>query len=267
MTEQEDTGIIEPVVVPKEDGACNKRVYYMPHHPVIREDRRTTKCRIVYDCSSKEEGASLNECLQTGTCMFADLLGVLVRFCCHSIGMTADIKQAFFQIGVKEEDRDLTRFLWVQNPADMRTIVPREMRFTRVVFGGVCSMAILDNVNRHHLDACEDRYPTTVPLLRNSLYCDDFDGGAEDVESGVKVYSEVKEIYKDASMDIRKWVTSNKELSARINELESVAEATDLTDDTPTYASMHLNPDEKAPVKVLGIPWDTDMDELCLTLQ
>ena len=266
MAEQEANGIIEPVPVPKDDDACNERMYYMPHHPVIREDKTTSKVRIVYDCSSKEEGASLNECLQTGTCLFADLLGVLVRFRCHPIGMTADIKQAFLQIGVKEESRDLTRFLWVQNPADMRTVIPREMRFTRVIFGGVSSMAILDNVNRHHLDACEDRYPTTVPLLRNSLYCDDFDGGAKDVETGFNVYSEVKEVYKDAGMDMRKWVTSNKELSARINELESIAEGTDLTDDTPTYASMRLNPDEKAPVKVLGIPWDTDTDELCLTL-
>ncbi len=260
MEDQERNGIIEEAPV-----ECSDTTYTMPHHAVIREDRTTTKCRIVYDCSSKEDGASLNECMLTGTSKSTDLLSVFLRFRCHVIGMSADIKQAFFQIGVKEEFRDLTRFLWVKDPTDMKNIEPRSMRFARVIFGGVSSMAILDKVVRHHLDTCEDRFPVTIPLIRSSLYCDDFDGGAKDDETGYKVYSEVKEIFKEASMDMRKWVTNSPTLNERIREDGSSMDNLPV-DDTPSAAAMQLNPTEIAPVKVLGTPWDIVTDELCITL-
>ena len=42
-----------------------KRVFYLPHRPVIRESTETTKLRIVYDASSKqtESFTSQNDCL------------------------------------------------------------------------------------------------------------------------------------------------------------------------------------------------------------
>ena len=126
-------------------------------------------------------------------------------------------------------------------------------------------MAILDKVIRHHLDTCEDRFPVTVPLIRKSLYCDDFDGGAKDDETAYKVYSEVKEIFAEAAMDMRKWVTNSPTLNKRIQEDGSGMDSLP-TDDTPSAAAMQLNPNEIAPVKVLGTPWDIATDELCITL-
>ena len=39
-------------------------VHYLPHHPVIRQDKMTTKVRVVYDASPKiGRHPSLNECL------------------------------------------------------------------------------------------------------------------------------------------------------------------------------------------------------------
>ena len=45
-----------------------KRVYYSPHHAVVRKDRETAKVRIVYDGSAKnsKEERSLNDCLEVG---------------------------------------------------------------------------------------------------------------------------------------------------------------------------------------------------------
>ena len=89
--------------------------YHMLHHAVICKDISTSKVGVIDDCSFKgrEGSPSLNEILEPGTCEFIDLLSVLIRLRCYKIGLSADIEQAFLQIGLKEEDRDLTRFHWV----------------------------------------------------------------------------------------------------------------------------------------------------------
>ena len=58
IKEQQDAGIIEEV--PKYNIPVAGKTYYMPHQ-LVREDRVTTKLRIVYDASSKLHRKSLNE--------------------------------------------------------------------------------------------------------------------------------------------------------------------------------------------------------------
>ena len=38
--------------IDEEDGKADK-IRYIPHHGVFREDRATTKCRVVFDSSAK----------------------------------------------------------------------------------------------------------------------------------------------------------------------------------------------------------------------
>ena len=79
MDQQIKDGILERVT--EEMTPIVERTYYMPHQPVIREDKETTKLRIVYDGSSSEnKNASLNECLEVPNACFTDLFAVLVRF-------------------------------------------------------------------------------------------------------------------------------------------------------------------------------------------
>ena len=270
MQQQEDDMIIEEV--PLNDFGQPGNTYDMPHHAVVRRDKLTSKTRIVYDCSSKESAspeaiAALNECLVTGTCAFTDLLSVLIRFRIYKIGLSSDIEKAFLQVGVKEEDRDLTRFQWVQDPRSMTMDFKlRRMRFCRVTFGIVSSMAILDHVNQHHLKVCEERYPDTVKMITNSLYIDDCNGGAETVSDGLKAYEETKTIYNEAGMNMRKWVTNDPELQEMIDVRENASKG-DSIDGEISYASSTLNPQESAPTKILGTPWDIVTDELIFSLK
>ena len=58
ITEYQNDGIIEQVF----DNGIKGNVSYLPHHPVVREDKATTKTRIVFDGSAKAEGGkSLND--------------------------------------------------------------------------------------------------------------------------------------------------------------------------------------------------------------
>ena len=60
--EYEKTGIIEQVPLSELVAEVGK-VHYLPHRPVIRADKITTKIRAVFDASCKVNGPSLNECL------------------------------------------------------------------------------------------------------------------------------------------------------------------------------------------------------------
>ena len=113
----EKEGIIERVPVEeiaKEAGTT----HYLPHRPVIREDKQTTKIRAVFDASCKVNGPSLNQCLYAGPNLIAKIFDVLVRFRFTRIGLLADIKQAFLNVEIASEHRDYLRFLWYNSNAD-----------------------------------------------------------------------------------------------------------------------------------------------------
>ena len=49
IEEQRESGIIEPVLNENKREQTNSKVHYMPHHAVVREDKSTTKVRIVFN--------------------------------------------------------------------------------------------------------------------------------------------------------------------------------------------------------------------------
>ena len=97
--------------------ADNKElVHYLPHHPVVRENKETTKVRIVFDASSKvKTQPSLNDVLHSDCYLLPFLQDILLRFRIGKIGLVADIKEAFLQISINKEHHDLVRFLWYED--------------------------------------------------------------------------------------------------------------------------------------------------------
>lgn len=60
-----DVDLNAPVAVGKLD--------YLPHHPINRANKDTTKVRIVYDASCKSTGPSLNDCLHSGPSLISEI--------------------------------------------------------------------------------------------------------------------------------------------------------------------------------------------------
>jgi len=65
-------------------------IWYLPHHPVF-QPRKPDKLRIVFDCSAKVDGVSLNDALMHGPELVNNLAGVLIRFCKERIAIAANI--------------------------------------------------------------------------------------------------------------------------------------------------------------------------------
>lgn len=228
--------------------------YYMPHHPVIQDDKSTTKLRIVIDASSHEEGSpSLNDCLLIGPNLNPDLLHVLLKFRLHKVAFTADIAKAFLQIGLKERDKDVVRFLWTYDPSSQNSESElRIMRMNRVVFGVASSPFLLAATIRTHLNQYESEQPKTVAVLRESLYVDDLIASLPDVDEACFITTQAKAILSAAGMNLRKWMTNSSNLRARWmkDEIESTA-------DSETHG---------IELKVLGLIWRQDHDDFVFDL-
>ena len=67
--------------------------------------------------------------------LLRNLCGILLRFRFYKTAMVADIEKAFLQIGLQPSQRDVTRFLWLNNLDSPRVDRAQEYRFCRVPFG------------------------------------------------------------------------------------------------------------------------------------
>ena len=136
---------------------------------LVLETGHWWKLRIVFDVSAKpsEGGPSLNDCLETGPPLQNLLWDVLVRNRLKPVALAADVKQAFLQVRVRPEDRDVLRFHWIKNK-DPITI--KVLRFTRALFGLVQSPFLLAGTLKMNL---QEKYPEEVKEVLRRLYVDD----------------------------------------------------------------------------------------------
>ena len=254
-------------------------VHYIPHREVVRDDKNTTKLRVVYDASSKQfPQPSLNECLEPGPSLIPLIFDVLMRFRIRKIALVGDLEKAFLNVEITPEQRDLLRFLWIDDPF---SISPKEvvLRFTRLVFGLVCSPFILNAVLRNHLTKYEANDPQFVFDVLKSLYVDDYASGEDSVSACFDLYQKLKKCFSEGGFNMRKWATNNSVLSELIRKKElGLAEKTNsavtlpgnthpsVMEEDEGYAKTTLNnavcTDDE--VKVMGVPWDRNSDVLKL---
>ena len=220
ITDQLNKGIIEEV---NESSIIGDREHYIPHHAVISSDNNTSKIRIVYDGSAKiKKGSlSLNECLLRGPIILEDLCGLIFRFRTHEIAIVADIEKAFLQVGLMHEDRDVTRFLWIKDinkPLSINNLVI--LRFARVPFGIICSQFLLAGVVQHHLlNVATDNAKRAL----NDFYVDNLVTGVSNIDDAMKFYNEVKQMFKDMSMNLREWGSNSTEFLKHICEKDKIS--------------------------------------------
>ena len=111
----------------------------------MREDKQTTKVRIVYDASTKSTGTALNDCLHAGPSLLSEIPDVLVRFRYYRVAWAAVTEKAFLMVQIKEADRDVLRFLWI-NDTDNENPNTVVKRFNRVVCGVTSSPFLLKKI-------------------------------------------------------------------------------------------------------------------------
>ncbi|XP_065658112.1 uncharacterized protein LOC136082626 [Hydra vulgaris] len=228
ITSYENENIIERIYDPGEPG----KVHYLPHRAVLRDDKETTKLRVVFDGSAKEGGPSINE-------------------------NRTDIRQAFLNVGICNEHKDLLRFLWYDDKNNMLIIY----RFLRVVFGITSSPVLLNTTIIKHMENYSDTLKEFTKKFLRDLYVDDSTVGVNAVSEGIQFYNFIKEAMKKGGFNLRKWFSNSPELSRYIADKEKEKA---LLNEEDSYAKFELNRSndmEVNCVKVLGLLWNGKTDE------
>ena len=218
IQDQLDKGMVEVVTQPTL--AVSDQVHYLPHHGVVRQDKATSKLRIVYDASARSTGPSLNSCLYTGPKFGQSIFDILLRFRLQQVALIGDIEKAFLMVSVHEEDRDSLRFLWVAN-SNVEPPKVITLRFMRVVFGVSSSPFPLNATINHHLETYRESDQAFVDKFLSSIYVDDLVSGSNDLESTYELYVKSKLRLATAGFQLRKFVMNSEELRRLIQDDES----------------------------------------------
>ena len=215
----------------------------MVHHPLKPE-----KIRVVFDCSARFRGFSLNDNLVQGPDLTNSLLRVLCRFRLEPIAIMGDIQSMFHQVELPEKDRDLMRFLWWKD-GDLNE-PPQECRMKVYLFGAVCSPTCANFALRKTVEDNESKYPTGITeAVFNNFYVDDCLASRENEEEAISLILQLSELLQKGGFNITKWVCNSDRVLQTIPETVRAVKSDSLH--LPTH-----NPDARA----FGLFWSTKTD-------
>ena len=235
-------GVIEEVPPQFQDLSVGK---YFPHQGVLKVDSRTTKLRVVLDASAKTRGGkSLNDAIHAGPNLTPEMVGILIRSRLYQHLMISDVEKAFHQIGLQEDHRQYTKFLWVRDPAKP----PKgdnliQYWYTKVPFGVNASPFLLMASFRYFLKALS---PEIEELIRRNTYVDNIVFGCDDIQTLTQSYRILKDLFSKMSMNIREFCSNQPDVVQSLPE-EDRAQV------------------EKS--KVLGVRWNTTSDTYTIQIQ
>ncbi|VDI38544.1 Hypothetical predicted protein [Mytilus galloprovincialis] len=148
------------------------------------------------------------------------------------------LKKAFLHIELDVDDRDVTRFYWLENPMDTESRLIT-YRFKVVLFGATCSPFMLSATLMKHF---RDNPSTTSTELQRNVYVDNVLTSFTDKQSLLKFYTESRKLLSEAGFNLRSWNSNS-------TELQNVAGRDKIGDNDDI-------------VKILGMRWDRESDDL-----
>jgi hypothetical protein len=223
--------------------------WYLPHFPVVMEERVSTKVRVVLDSAAKYERKSLNDNMLAGPKLQRDLTDILLTFRKGAVALIGDIKEMFPQFKLKLEDQTYHRTLWY--PLGSNSAL-KEYKAVRLTFGDRASPFLAQYVVRYHAEKRLDVYPKASEVCLEDLYMDDDMTNVDTVSEGIELCKELVVLLDEAGCCIRKWCSNKLEVLDGVPEEDHVAGVDFDTEELPC-------------VKTLGVKWNAKFDTFGFT--
>ena len=223
--------------------------WYLPHFPVVRSDKTTSKVRIVYDAAARWDGACLNDQMHCGPALQNDIVEVLLRFSLEPVALVGDISEMFLQVGLHEQDRRYHRLLWRPN----KDSVVQTYEFNRVVFGVKASPYLAGKAVKETVKLFGDKYSQNVmTMVDESIYVDDLLGSLPSVEAAISARLEVQRLLAESGFHLRKWLSNSASVIQSVPEEDRAIGASVSVGDH-THCALPT-------VKTLGVSWTASED-------
>ncbi|XP_060801124.1 uncharacterized protein LOC132901919 [Amyelois transitella] len=202
----------------KETDDMTEFAVYLPHHAVVRNDKSTSKVRVVFNASSpNNKGVSLNDTLMVGPTLQADLRHIIMRWRLHPIALVADIIKMYRQVRINENDAIYQRIVWRNKPEDEI----KDYELVTVTFG-TASVPFLAVRAMHQLAYDEGKhYPIAADNVLNNFYMDDLMSGCSTVQDGIELYTQLTQFLKKGGFQLQKWKSNDKDLQKQIETCEA----------------------------------------------
>nr|XP_054599707.1 uncharacterized protein LOC129164253 [Nothobranchius furzeri] len=221
--------------------------WYIPHHGVYHP-QKPGKIRVVFDCSAKYEGVSLNDYLLTGPELTNSLVGVLCRFRKGPVAVMCDIERMFHQFRVREEDQDYFRFLWWDN-GDFNS-TPSVYRMRVHLFGAASSPACANFGLKYIAAQGQGKFSeATIRFIERNFYVDDGLISFHSEDEAIRLVKEAKELCSTGGLRLHKFVSNSKQV------LHSLPE-----EDCADTVRKDLSLGEQQIERALGVKWCIDSD-------
>ncbi|KAL0961640.1 hypothetical protein UPYG_G00353580 [Umbra pygmaea] len=221
--------------------------WYIPHHGVFHP-KKPEKLRVVFDCSAKFCGVSLNDTLLTGPDLINSLFGVLCRFRKEAVAITCDIEKMFHRFYVSPELRNYLWFLWWED-GELET-EPQEYQMAVHLFGVVsspgCANFGLKYLARQH----KEEYSSASAFVEKHFYVDDGLISVPSIEEAKELIAEARELCKRGGLRLHQF-NSNK---------RSVLDSVDPTERAVTSEPLNLDLNAAPAERALGIQWSLEHD-------
>jgi len=220
--------------------------WFIPHHGVYHSKK--SKIRVVFDCSAKYEGISLNDTLLQGPDMINDLIGVICRFRKEPIAISCDIEKMFYQFYVNEEHRDYLSFLWWDS--DDYDTEPSIYRMTVHLFGAVSSPGCANFGMNKVADDGEERFgKPAADFVRDNFYVDDGLISVATAVQGKELVSNTVHLCASKGLRLHKFVSNSVEVLQSIPPEERSMDVKSLQFDH-----------ELTVERTLGLEWCVQLD-------
>ena len=168
---------------------------------IARKEAVTMKVRMEFEASAKPHplAASINKCMYTGPSLQPLFWDTMIRSRMSETLLLGGIKNAFQQIGIKEEHSDAFRFVFTLHRKE------EHLQFARVPFGAEAGPFILGATLRYHIDQRPEEFVETVEELRTNTYADNLMKTGGEVEETKKFKEETTHILEGAKFKEHKW--------------------------------------------------------------
>nr|XP_037872500.1 uncharacterized protein LOC119629716 [Bombyx mori] len=212
--------------------------YVIPHHGIVRKDKSTTKLRVVLDGSMKSSsGLALNDILQVGPNLQNDLFRIILNFRLFNVAISADIRQMYLRILVKDEDRKFLRMLYRFDPSEEIKLY----EFTRVPFGLCCSPFLAIRTVRQLVTDEGSQFPLAAPVADSDVFTDDLATSCANEETAVELSNQLIKMFHAGGFDLVKFSSNSPEVLSKIPSSHREFEV------------IEFSPDSY--LKILGLNW------------